>query len=1039
MKLSIDGRFRRAAQAAFVSGLAAAAFPAYSQDAAVVAPVVTAAPAEAAPQSAPADTAAPTPVAAEAPVVETIAVESASTTPPDAPAERSVTAIELKKITVTGSRLRSPNLQSVSPITTVGAAEIKYQGATRIEDVLNSLPQAVADQGGNASNGASGAATVNLRNLGSARTVVLIDGKRLVPGDPRDPAPDLNFIPGALVDRVDILTGGASAVYGADAVAGVVNFIMKRDFEGLRFDAQTSGYQHTNDSKIGDIVRKRGFETPKKNVFDGESVDMTAVLGVNSPDGKGNVTTYATYRTINAIDQGQRDYSACTLNNGPGGRNGNTLVCGGSLTSATGTFFTDDDRALTVDGTNFRDFDNVKDRFNFGPFNYYQRNDERYTLGAFAHYKFSDAFDVYTDVMFMDDKTNAVIAPSGLFFDPSINIAFANPLLSMQQRDTLFGPDTNTDPAVDSRTGTSERVDLGRRNVEGGGRDDDLRHTSYRMLLGVKGEVLNNFEYDVSGQYSTTGLNRIYRNDFSKVRVVRALDVVDDPATGAPTCQSVVDGTDPFCVPWNIFSAGGVTPQALSYLQTPGFIIGNTVEQILSASISGTLDDYGMQTPWAKEAVGLVLGTEYRREFSSFEPDVALGTGDLTGQGAPSPSIAGSFDVKEGYTELRLPVWQGLPYGEELSFELGYRYSDYSTGATTDTYKYGVNYAPVRDIKFRAGFNRAVRAPNVVELFAPQIVAIDGSTDPCAGDTPDATAAQCANDPVIAANPDLYGNIRANPAEQYNGLVGGSTELDPEKADTFTVGFVLTPTMIKNFSMSVDYYTIKVQDFIGGFGADTILASCYERGQLCDLIQRDPSNGSLFLGSTGFVVDTNQNTGSQKVNGVDLNINYRQRLSDLGLGDVGSVAFELVGSHVIELKTQPVPGDASSAYNCEGLFGTQCGAPFPNWRHKFRTTWQTPWYKSSISASWRYFGEVKADGLSVPNTLYKKVKAQNYFDLYASARLQEAYSFRVGINNIFDKAPPIVGSGTAGTNGNTYPQTYDALGRYMFAGVQMDF
>lgn len=1053
MKLSIDGLFRKAAHAAFASGLAAASFSVAAQDAsgAVAIP-----PAETAPAAAPAAA----PAEAQPAPVDTIAVAEPAPPAPVATSEKAVVSVELKKISVTGSRIKSPNLTSSSPITTVGAAEVKAQGTTRVEDLLNSLPQVFADQGGNLANGATGTATVDLRDLGSARTLVLIDGKRVQPGDPGDSEADLNFIPAALIDRVDVLTGGASAAYGADAVAGVVNFIMKKDFQGVRLEAQRGVFNHKNDSVFDTVLARRSFSNPATNKWDGQSWDLTGVIGTNTSDGKGNVTAYATYRQIDPIRQSERDFSACALNASGQAE----FACAGSSTQANSRV---DTRKFDADGNvisggnfavnpegpgnTFRTQNNGRDQFNFNPFNYFQRNDERYTLGAFGNYEFNDHAEGYTQVMFMDDRTNAVIAPSGAFFGNDVyTIERDNPLLSESQRTALF--------AVEPMGTTSTDALIGRRNVEGGPRDSDLRHTSYRILGGVKGDLASDWSYDASYQFGKTIRDNIYRGEFSRVRTLRAIDAVT-AADGSIVCRSsqpdargtVVDAN---CVPYNPFATGAVTPEALNYLTVSGFSNGTVEERVASASMAGPI---GFKSPWANDTINLAVGVEYRDEASVIEFDEAFKSGDLAGQGGASLDSKGSFDVKEIYTELNLPIWEGQPLGELLSLDMGYRYSDYSSIDPTDTYKLGLNYAPTKDIKARFSYNRAVRAPNIGEISQPTNVQLNGSTDPCAGFANNgngmnedgeatATAAQCANDPLIATNPGLYGSIQQSPASQYNGQVGTIAGIQAEEADTFTTGLVFTPTFVKGLSMSVDYYSIKVDGFISGYGQDTILQACYERGQLCNLIQRDSNAGSTFgslwLGQDGFVVDFTRNTGRLKVQGIDFKADYRVKGQQLGLGDSGTFTIDYVGTLNLKQEVTPIPGDSASTYRCDGKYGPQCGAPVSEYRHKLRNTWQMPWADASVSLAWRYLGGVKADGTGINNTRDDKLKPQNYFDLFSSIRFQKAYTLRVGVNNVLDNDPPIVGgagiSAVAGS-GNTYPQVYDALGRFIFSSVTLDF
>src|SRR5262245_59855323 len=315
----------------------------------------------------------------------------------DQPAEET----ELGAVVVTGSRIPQPNLTSISPVTSVSNEEVKLAGVTRVEDLVNNLPQAFADFGGDLSNGATGAATVNLRNLGAQRTLVLINSRRLMPGDPTqngNATPDLNQVPAALVDRVEVLTGGASAVYGADAVAGVVNFIMNDHFEGVRLDAQYSLYQHNNNNEVGDIVEARGFETPDSNVTDGYTRDFTFIMGMNTGDGRGNATVYVGYRTLDALLQAERDFSSCSL------ASGDNFTCVGSGTTSpsrlqalnqttganAGSFVTNPDGTL-------HPYVAANDAYNFAPANYYQRPDDRYTAGLFAHYDANDHVQAYSE------------------------------------------------------------------------------------------------------------------------------------------------------------------------------------------------------------------------------------------------------------------------------------------------------------------------------------------------------------------------------------------------------------------------------------------------------------------------------------------------------------------------------------------------------------------------------------------------------------------------------------------------------------------
>lgn len=970
----------------------------------------------------------------------------------------------IQEVVVTGSRIPQPNLTSVSPVTAVGSDQVKIEGVTRVEDLINNLPQAFADFGGNLSNGSTGTATVNLRNLGSQRTLVLVNSRRLMPGDPTQngaASPDLNQIPAALIERVEVLTGGASAVYGADAVAGVVNFIMNDTFEGVRVDAQYSMYQHNNDDDtVAGLVRDAGFGLPESNVRDGYTKDITFIAGINTPDGRGNATVYIGYRELDPITQDRRDFSACALaSSDAGDPTSNEFACGGSGTTARGLFQTynpadpfdfEATGAFTVgeDGV-MRDFGN-SDLYNFAPTNYYQRADERKTAGLFAHYDFSDKASVYTEFMFMDDRTQAQIAPSGAFLgsgqgQPPFFGRYAvncdNPLLTPSALNAFCGGNAGLGDVL---------LDVGRRNVEGGGRNDDLRHTSFRGVIGLRGDISDGWSYDAYGLYGTSLLTENFQNDFSRSRLRKALNAVAGP-NGQPVCRVNADADltndDPACVPYAIFGIGAVTPEQLAYLQIPGLSKGETVEQVLSASVAGDLGQYGWKLPTANDGLGVAFGAEYRSESSELRTDANYQSNDLAGQGAPTLDTVGQFDVREVFAEARLPVLQDKPFADTLSLEAGYRYSDYNLGFDTDSYKLGLQWAPVGDLMLRGSYQRAVRSPNIQELFLQPRVQLDGVTDPCSndlGETPAVSFEECARTGVTAAQ---YGNILQNPASQYNGLVGGNTDLDPEESDTYSFGFVATPGFLPGFSFTVDYYDIKVEKLINSLGADFILNQCLTSGdpEYCDRIQR-AGNGSLWLGDSGFVEDPILNTGSLQSKGVDAEANYR-----FDMGNVGSLGLQFIGTYVDEYLTEPLPG--ASKYDCAGLFGSVCGTPIPDWRHKMRANWTTPW-NMDLALTWRYIAAVDDDRTSSdPNLAADIIQtdqhlgSRSYFDLTGSYTFSEVGVFssvtgRLGINNILDKDPPLVGQDTCPSvycNGNTFPQVYDTLGRYVFLGLTADF
>jgi iron complex outermembrane receptor protein len=561
------------------------------------------------------------------------------------------------------------------------------------------------------------------------------------------------------------------------------------------------------------------------------------------------------------------------------------------------------------------------------------------------------------------------------------------------------------------------------------------------------------------------------------------MDAIANPAVGgvvgvpvgAPVCRIRV--TDPSnlvgqaCVPYNVFQTGGVDAAQLAFLQIPLVLTGHVNEQVANANFTLDGGEYGIQTPWSDRGMGLNVGAEYRKESLITEPDTAFQLGDGAGQGAPTlpvqcnhgvPVPQGGecgFDVREAFAELQLPL---VSHGffEELTIGAGYRYSDYKVANrhfNTNTYKLSVEFAPIHDIRVRGSYNRAVRAPNAVELFTQPFVGLGGTVDPCAGAVPTATAAQCLNTGVTAIQ---YGGINANPANQYNALFGGNTALSPEKADTYTFGAVIQPRFIPGLAFTVDYFDIKIVNLISTLGFQTVMNQCLVTGDpfFCSKIHRNPGNGSLWQGQTGFIETTNVNIGGLRTKGIDLNGTYSRRLGGMGTLNVNYVAT-ILDQLVIDTGVVPTSGGGNGKFDCAGFYGNTCGsfltgAPNPKYRHKLRLGFTMP-NGLGISGQWRYFSSVKNDALNedcdvnntasclgAVNPVNEKIKAQSYFDLALTARLTDRFNFRLGANNLLDKEPPIVGGEVSNApfgNGNTFPQVYDALGRFLFAGGTVDF
>ncbi len=950
------------------------------------------------------------------------------------------------EIVVTGSRLSSANASSPSPIVVLDSEELLHQGTPRAEDFLNSLPQVNSGLTLGA-NGASvapltGTATADLRGIGAFRTLVLVNGRRTAPGDPINPSADLNTVPSALVKRVEVLTGGASAIYGSDAVAGVVNFILDTNFTGLKVDAEGGVNQGSNDRRdLQSIERASGVNPPSGTVYDGVNSDVSVVFGKDLFGGNGHVTAYAGYRHVQAVTGASRDSSACTLS-----ETASSYQCVLDGTTPTGQFVPHlaDGTALssltldTANGHAFRPLSGPGDLYNPATAQELQRPDTRYNAGVFGSYKFSDALNLYTEAQYMDDKTSVRYEPVGTtptgagLNQYSINCN--NPLLSASQVNDLctsagLGP---TDTA---------QVGIGRRNIEGGQRSDEFHHQSYHLVFGLKGQISEPWTYDISVTHGRVNSRETLSNDFSTSRLANALNVVN--VGGVATCQSVVDGTDPACVPYNIYSAGGVTPAALKYITEGGMASGFAQRSIAAAQLVGDLTNYGIKSPFSDQGFGVAVGTEYRVEQVRYNLDANYGTADLLTTSPAARPTAGTFRVSEVFAELKMPLVTDKPFAKELVASVSDRFARYTPQGNVNAYGIGLEWAPLNLVRVRGSISRAVRAPNAYELFTSQVLGQTTLQDPCSGPTPTDTAPQCARSGVTAQQ---YGNIA--PQTSINVVTGGNPNLKPETSDSVTMGFVLTP--LPSVLFTADYWRIKVKQFVGGVPASFTLPTCLNGGDpfYCGLIHRDAS-GSLSTGigaAAGRVLSTRYNTGSYGNSGVDFEGRYLWDLEPL-LAKAGNLSFSFTGSVALDNPIAVTPG--APQIDCSGYFGPNCSgagptSPVPRWRHRLRTTWESK-HDFEVSLNWRHIGRLKSEftspdpnlaGLGTVYAVDSQIPAYDYFDLDGNIDVTPHFNIRLGVNNLADKKPPVAGifSNPLLVNGNMVAGIYDALGRYMFLG-----
>ena len=916
-----------------------------------------------------------------------------------------------EEVLVTGSRIATVDgFGATSPVTVVNAEEIANLGFVNIEQVMNSLPSIETSQNANISNGSSGTATVDLRGLGTNRTLVLINGRRMQSGGAQIVAPDVGQIPTIALDRVDVLTGGASATYGGDSVAGVVNFVTRK-MDGVEIRAGWSGYRHENDNGyIQSALDARNFDYPSGTEGpDGENYQIDFIMGSDFADGKGNATVYGTWREQKELRQEARDYSAGALTGSATGVGGSAnaiipnyfiapTVVGGQGPAGTNgraydysqEFFgniTPDGGLAPWDGTN---------RYNYAPVNHFLRPIEQWSVGAFAEYELNEHFTPYFETMFASNTSRAQIAESGTFFVEAYIL------------DLDDFPEPFQAALVDEfGAGYDEfGVYVGKRNVEGGPRSDNTSHDAFRVVTGLKGDINDAWSYDVSYLYANTRSTSTYVNDFFAPKIRKNID---------PDTADIL---------YDVFTYQGVTPEQAAGLGGVGILNGNTSTEVLQGFVTGDL----FSLPTASEPIKVVVGYEWREENFERLSDTVFEEGQLLGQGGPTPSLVGGYNVTEFFGEANVPLL------DTLALDLAYRYSDYSTVGGQDTYRLGLDWQPVDLARFRVGFNRAVRAPNVSELYTVQNLGLWAGVDPCGGiiatgESPEYSAAQCANTGVTAAQ---YGNISLSPADQYNQITGGNPDLQAEEADTITLGVVLTPT--DDLSISVDYWSIEIEETITGIGAENIVRQCAENGLFCDSIVRSGS-GSLWQGETGYVLNAGLNGGKDTWEGVDVAGTWTKD----ALG--GTFDVRLVGTYMLTKETE-IP--AAETYDCTGIISSRCYAS-PEWRHTVTASYDSNSFWA-VTARWRYFGGIDYDGGltngksdGVDTIVQGEVDSgESYLDLNATFRVLGNTEILVGINNVLDEEPPLVG-GSLSSNGNAVAGFYDTLGQYLFAQATLRF
>ncbi len=973
-------------------------------------------------------------------------------------------------IVVTGSLIRNPNLEQANPVNVTTSDAIELKQSNTAEEVLREVPGIVPNIGTAVNNGNGGSSYVDLRGLGSNRNIVLLDGNRIAPADLAGRV-DLNNIPLALVSRVDALTGAAVTTYGADAITGVVNFVTKKDFAGV-------------DLSVGEQITGKG---------DGNYLRADLTVGANFDDGRGNAVVSVGYQESDPVYQGDRDYSVFGIDSYSGTLGGSGTTVPSRVTGTrpliTGTTTPSTDGTVANGGTRQVDPATGLARstyalFNFNPYNIFQTPFKRYNIFAQANYEISDSVEVYTRGLFSKNTIDTIIAPSGSF-GGSVTMNLNNPYMPATLRNQFCAFNTATggayvplySPAVcaaaATATGPSDpnyrtvTFNLSRRAVEVGPRISNYTSTVFDYRIGLRGALTSTINWDLNASYGESDKIQAIKNYTLQSRWRQAL-----LANNTTTCITNTGG----CVPVNPFGpAGSISAAAADFLSDDSTTQVKTSLGQVRGVVSG---DLGFSSPGASEPVGFALGAEYRNYSARQASDVLAKTpGELGGAGGAAPDIFGGYKVYEGYGELIAPLLEDKAFFKSLTLEAGARYSSQQInggGTNNDwTYKVGLSWEPVDDVKLRGNYARAVRAPNIGELFSPVSTGLTSlATDPCAGSAPVSNANLRAVCLAQGAPAGTIGSILNPTAAQANSTGGGNIKLAPEKATTWTVGAVFQPQVLPGFSLSVDYYNIKVTEEIGAPTSGDVIAACFgspapsaitsasATNPLCTAIRRNPVTGGLDgdPATTLGLPQTLSNSGRLKTDGIDVIANYAK---DLGLAKWSS---GLVLNYAI---SQTFNANVNSPLNtdreCVGYYSANCGftgSMQPKWQISWRNTFT--FGKLDASILWRHISgmqqepdDVSGSGPAFAGKLpvgfgyregetvdFGKIGAYDWFDLTLRFNVNDNLTLTAAVQNLFDKDPPIVGSSIGSTSynsGNTYPSTYDALGRRFAVSARVKF
>lgn len=962
--------------------------------------------------------------------------------PSIAQAQTAGEGVDVGEIVVTGSRIRRDTFSSPQPLSVVSAEAIRESGNTSIGDLLLEQPNinpATNSQNSSGTLFLAGQTRADIRGLGPTRTLVLMDNRRLPFSDASSPAVDLNTIPSLMIERIETIAGGVSAIYGSEAISGVVNFIMKKEQDGLELDLQ-GGITERGDGEEG----RYGFNYGKKffddklsvliggeyasqdKIMQGDRSDFIPGVRRNTlatpqtllPGTKANVSPYATFQliggalgTARAVTRDVRD-------------NGQSIVRLSAACSTATVQPTCQDDAL----------------FYSGVLNALQGKSDRAVLRTYVDYKITDTWHAFIDASYV--KANGY----GIF-QPAFSSAAGGgtmPVVLRGDNAYLNGGGTTAAQlraewlAAGKTLTQGSTAQVGKFWQEFGGRDVKSAREQVRVAGGFEGKF-QTFGRDVNidgyAQYSELDGTTTSYNVPNVLRVQQATDAVI--VNGQAVCRDVA-ARAAGCVPWDLVN--GASREAILWTNAL-----SATEQTVKQTVAGlnfATDLFELPAG----PVGVAFGTEFRKEESLFVQDALGASGALFFNAIGTRG--GEYTVKEIYGEIRVPILKDVMFAEELTVEIAGRASDYSTINGTDQYRIGLTWAPVKDIRFRASEATAVRAPNIVELFAPQSRNFTNTAiDPCDKDVfRGATAAQQAARRVTCAaaipgyNPLTFVSNFGTGRSSLALLQGGNPDLGAEKANTYQYGVVIQPRWVPGLSISVDYFKYNLTDAVGTVPINTLFGSlchddatqAYASNPFCAQIRRDATgtNGGAVVGGVIEAILVNQNVASTKVEGYDYAVSYGFRTEDVFGADYGDIAMRVDATWMYQFAQQGLPGQAFTQ------FANTITNATPEWKGNASVRWS----KDKLSLGWStiYIGSMIASQVQQAGVL-DPYKTGDYFrhDARMTYRLNDDVTFRAGVVNVFDKNPPFLPEVFTGTG--TGSSQYDNRGRFFFVGANMNF